>query len=1110
MLLLNELVGTSVLAHLTFGLLEGWWLAEDGVLRMAGTPALAPERWRQVLEAEGFIGIEMPAEAAHGLGQQIVVAISDGVVRLVQEGTTPTGNHTLPPKQRPTPQPELSGLTTDNDTLAIQVERALTELVSVHLKIAREELDRDTPLSEFGFDSITLTSFSHTLNARYGLRLSPTVFFEAPTIATLAAYLVREHRTELAPEFEVIDVPRQFDKPVPPAGAMAIRRRARRAVSRTVPVQLAPQALEPIAVIGMSGCFPQAEDIDALWANLQAGRDCIGELPASRWGAGAMPTIRHAGVIDGVDEFDPLFFNISPREAQGMDPQQRLLMTYVYKVIEDAGYSVQSLSGSNTALLVGTSTSGYGQMLVQSGEGVTGSSAAGLVGSMGPNRMSYWLNWHGPSEPVDTACSSSLVAVHRAVTLLRSGQCEQAVVGGVNTLLSLEAHESLALAGMLSPNGRCRTFSAEANGYVRSEGVGMLMLKPLSLAERDGDHIYGLIVGSAQNHGGRANSLTAPNPVAQAQLVETAFRQAGVDPRTVGYIEAHGTGTALGDPIEVQGLKLAFRALAGEDVLPVGRIGLGTIKSNLGHLELAAGVAGLIKVLLQMRYGRLVKSLNSEPLNPQVELEGSPFYVVNENRTWESLRDPHGQILPRRAGVSSFGFGGVNAHVVLEEYIPSVLNDKQTLATTNGPMLVVLSARSEERLKAQVEQLVAYLDTHEVELTDLAYTLQVGREALAVRLALVVDTLERLRERLLAYARGEVGLVDTYQGEVSRDQGTLTVFRADEELQEAISKWIARGKVGKLAELWVQGLGVDWSQLYGESRPKRISLPTYPFAKERHWVPQIPPKTTMLRLHPLLDRNSSLLGLTRYTRTLNGDEPHLTRVSIGGQRLMHGLCYLEMARVAGELATERKVCGLKNLIWGKPAQITGKDKELNIVFFQDGREVLYQIYSNNDKMAPHHLGELIFDPNEGFWPDRLNMVRVRSLLQEQEVYHDNNELLARLHLTPKIGMGSLIDSGVMSEVWKFVTRYANQDKETSCFPNIISSIRYGEIPSRESLIRIWQREITPAPQTDSVTTVALYDIDGLPQLVLDGLVIAQLEALTPIYLGEGIPHEAVK
>ncbi|UUM22295.1 SDR family NAD(P)-dependent oxidoreductase [Mycoavidus sp. SF9855] len=725
--------------------------------------------------------------------------------------------------------------------LQSQIEHKLTGLISAQLKIAREELERDTPLSEFGFDSITLTELGNALNQKYSLTLSSTIFFEYSTIAALAGYLAREHHALLAPAFAAMAT-----APIcPESGTVSslftpvLRNRRGRvalAVQRGDVSERDTIQAESIAVIGMSGCFPQAENIDALWANLLAEQDSIGALPASRWAGGLTPAICHAGVIDSMDEFDPLFFGISPREAQAMDPQQRLLMLYVYRVIEDAGYSVRSLSGSATALLVGTSAgSGYGNLLAQAGETVAGYSAVGLAGSMGPNRMSYWLNWHGPSEPIDTACSSSLVAVHRALELLRSGQCTQAVVGGVNTLLSLEIHESFTQAGMLSQDGRCKTFSAQADGYVRGEGVGMVFLKPLSAAERDGDHIYGLIKGSATNHGGRANSLTAPNPRAQADLIKAALRQAGVGPETVGYIEAHGTGTELGDPIEAQGLKSAFAELAAE--LPLAYCGLGSVKSNLGHLELAAGVAGLIKVLLQLQHRTLVKSLHCEELNPLLALSDSPFYVVQQTRAWEALRDRQGQELPRRAGVSSFGFGGVNAHVIVEEYV----GPPRAPTVFSGPVVVILSARNEAQLRDQAQQLLTYLERQaEVNLVDLAYTLQVGREALRVRLALVTSSISALQEQLAGYVRGEALQEDTIYGEVKREQGILAAFRADEDLQKAIEAWVAKGKVGKLAQLWVQGLEVDWGQLYAQTKPQRMSLPTYPFAKERYWVPQNP------------------------------------------------------------------------------------------------------------------------------------------------------------------------------------------------------------------------------------------------------------------------------
>ncbi|KAG0279775.1 hypothetical protein BGZ97_009508, partial [Linnemannia gamsii] len=352
-----------------------------------------------------------------------------------------------------------------------QIEHALTGMISAQLKIAREELERDMPFSEFGFDSVMLTGFGNALNQKYSLALSPTIFFEYSTITALAGYLVREHQAQLAPELTATVAAQLRPEggavaPLLPTISQRQRGRAAAAMLRSEVSDSERIKHEPIAVIGMSGCFPQAEDLDALWANLLAERDSIEALPASRWDRALAPAICHAGVIESIDEFDSLFFSISPSEAQAMDPQQRLLMLYVYRVIEDAGYSVRSLSGSNTALLVGTAAgNGYGHLVAQARATVAGYSAAGLAGSMGPNRMSYWLNWHGPSEPIDTACSSSLVAVHRALELLRSGQCAQAVVGGVNTLLSMEMHESFTQAGMLSSDGRCKTFSAQADGY---------------------------------------------------------------------------------------------------------------------------------------------------------------------------------------------------------------------------------------------------------------------------------------------------------------------------------------------------------------------------------------------------------------------------------------------------------------------------------------------------------------------------------------------------------------------------------------------------------------------------------------------------------------------
>ncbi|WP_199181286.1 type I polyketide synthase, partial [Chromobacterium alticapitis] len=746
-------------------------------------------------------------------------------------------------------------------------------------------------------------------------------------------------------------------------------RTGRRALRAAV-APVGASALEPIAIIGVSGRFPQAADPDRLWEALLAGRDCIADIPRARWDSAALSRklgfklADRAGIIEGVDEFDPLFFGISPREAQEMDPQQRLLMTYVWKALEDAGYAAQSLAGSKTALLVGTGSSGYGELLLEAGMAVEGFSAASRVPSMGPNRMSYWLDWHGPSEPVDTACSSSLVAIHRAATLLQHGQCGMAVVGGVNTLINPLAHISFGKAGMLSEDGRCKTFSAQANGYARGEGVGMLVLKPLSAAERDGDRIYALIRGSAENHGGKASSLTAPNPRAQAALIREAFERAGVDPATVGYIEAHGTGTPLGDPIEVQGLKSAFADMARGRPLSSGYCGLGSIKTNIGHLELAAGVAGVIKVLLQMRHRTLVKSLHSEDINPYIDLADSPFYVVQENRPWQAMTDEQDRAMPLRAGISSFGFGGVNAHVVLEEYQAP---EDHTGQAQPGVSAIVLSAKDEERLRDQAAQLLAAIEEgryQEADLPDIAYTLQVGRDAMNARLACTASSLAALADKLRRYLGGDNDIDEFFVGEARRNKETLENFAADEELREAVEKWMQRGKYRKLLDFWVKGLSLDWSRLHAGRRPRRLGLPTYPFARERYWIEAgAPAGQSHGSLHPLLHRNTSVLGLQRYSAAFDGQEFFFAEHVVREQRILPGVAHLEMVRaaVADALTLDENAHAirLEHMVFLRPIAAPADDEarqqniHLSLSLTEDG-ELEYRLHGDEaaDGEAP--------------------------------------------------------------------------------------------------------------------------------------------------------------
>ncbi len=494
-------------------------------------------------------------------------------------------------------------------------------------------------------------------------------------------------------------------------------------------------------------------------------------------------------------------------------------MMYVWKAIEDAGYSAKRIAGTKTGIFTGTLGSGYQTLINKAGLPVEGYTMTGIVPSVGPNRMSYFLDIHGPSEPVETACSSSLVAIHRAVKAIETGDCDMAVAGGVNTIVTPEGHIGFQKAGMLSEDGRCKTFSDQADGYVRGEGAGMIVLKKLSEAERDRDHIYGLIRGTAENHGGRSASLTAPNPQAQTDVLKSAYQKAGIHPSTITYIEAHGTGTALGDPIEINALKKAFQT----DGAPGGYCGIGSVKTNIGHLELAAGIAGVIKVLMQLKHRTLAKSLHCENINPHIKLKDSPFYIVTETKEWEALRDENGRVLPRRAGVSSFGFGGVNAHIVIEEYMGRSETEQQE-TREKASSLFVLSAKNEERLKERARLLRDFIQNgsfRHIDLADAAYTLQTGRDAMEARLGIIAGSAEELTEKLNAFLLGK-NSEDIISGRKKRENNTISMFSDDEDAADLVSAWLEKKKYKKVLRLWANGFDTDWEQLYTDSMPTEI------------------------------------------------------------------------------------------------------------------------------------------------------------------------------------------------------------------------------------------------------------------------------------------------
>ena len=963
-----------------------WPLWKEGGMRIDAASEQMMRTKMGLIPMETGTGLRGFVQALTASSQDQFIIV-EGVLKKIRELL-------LTQVSRPLVKSVTSTTTSEQSTASLKekVEKMLMNSISKQLKIKTEDLDLETELSEYGFDSIILTDFANKLNHQYKIELTPTIFFEHPTIGSFATYLSQHEAGKLAPHFSktfVVVQPYSKIEDESNTGTnlpdlLPMRKRSRFERSH----QSHPSEPEPIAIIGMAGQFPMAGDIDSFWKNLEEGKDCISEIPTSRWDWKALwgdpnteenkTNIKWGGFIEDTEQFDPLFFGISPREALLMDPQQRLLMEYVWLALEDAGYSAKSLSGTNTGIFIGTGSTGYSNLIERARIPIEGYSSTGMVPSVGPNRMSYFFNIHGPSQPIETACSSSLVAIHRAVEAIQSGGCEQAFVGGINTIVSPDSHVSFNKAGMLCEDGKCKTFSKDANGYVRGEGIGILFLKRLKDAEASGDRIYGVIRGSAENHGGRANSLTAPNPRAQADLIKTAYSKSNIDPRTVSYIEAHGTGTPLGDPIEINGLKTAFKELyetSGESEVVVCQephCGIGAVKTHIGHLELAAGVAGVIKVILQLQHKKLIKNLHCGEQNPYIDLKESPFYLVKENQDWLVFNDKNGNPLPRRASISSFGFGGSNAHVIVEEYIPQD-DGRHQLPTVNesNPALVVLSAKNSERLKEYAQKLLAFLkenkdqeELSKINLGELAYTLQVGREAMEERLGIIASLTEDLLEKLTKYLAGEEHIEDLYLGQVKKNKETISLFETDDELQNALEGWIKKRKYSKLLEFWTKGLNIDWSKLYANQnnqKPRKISLPTYPFARERYWIEE---STTTLTssdkgtlgaqhsLHPLVQQNTSTLSEQKFSSIFTGEEFFLRDHIVNGQKVLPGVAYLEMAREAVKKAIGEREANLelKNIVWARPIIIEDQPKTVHIGLFpEENGNISYKIYTNNNQ-----------------------------------------------------------------------------------------------------------------------------------------------------------------
>ncbi|MCC6750543.1 MAG: AMP-binding protein [Deltaproteobacteria bacterium] len=610
----------------------------------------------------------------------------------------------------------------------------LRQTVAELLGLAEEgSLPADRPLKELGLTSLKAKELQDRLSRTLGRALPATLAYDHPTLEELGRHLL----------VELGESPREA------VVAEAVERRA----------------VEPVALLGFGCRFPGGvSDAESFWRLLEGGVDAISHVPASRFpveryyraerGVPGKLYTREGGFLDDVEGFDAPFFHLAPREVQAMDPQQRLLLEVAWEALEQAGIAVPRLRGSRTGVFVGLSTHDYaGRLLAQGNPGLLDAHfATGTSGSVAAGRLAYQFGLEGPALVVDTACSSSLVALHLACQSLRAGESDLALVGGVNLILGPEASVAMCQLGALSPDGRCKAFSARADGYGRAEGCAVVVLKRLSAARRDGDPILALVRGSAVNQDGASNGLTAPSGAAQERVMADALSQAQLAPAEVAYVEAHGTGTELGDPIEVQALARALGAGRKLDE----PLYIGSVKSNLGHTEAAAGLAGLLKTVLALRHGTLPRTLHVEEPSPHLPWGELPVAVVREARAF-----PERPGAPRVAGVSSFGFSGTNAHVVLEGVAPERGAAPEVTASERGPQLLPLTARSPEALRVLAGRVAAELRAHpERALADLAHTAGVGRAAFPERLALLArdsgEAAEAL-EKWLATAELEAG-----------------------------------------------------------------------------------------------------------------------------------------------------------------------------------------------------------------------------------------------------------------------------------------------------------------------------------------------------------------
>lgn len=746
-----------------------------------------------------------------------------------------------------------------------------------------------------------------------------------------------------------------------------------------------------IAIIGMAGKFAECNNIDEFWSAITKGKECICDFPSQR-----IPDIEHilknkyymefmqgdffselgdmeklfrkGGYLNEIDKFDAAFFGISPREAKYMEPMQRFFLEAAYQSIEDAGYGGDMIYGTKTGVFVGRDNTNIPLYRY-----TTEPDTMHLTGSYGgilASRVSYIFNLKGPAMVIDTACSSALISIHEACQSINNGECEMAIAGGISvfplgTIKDLK--NQMSFESIESKDDKIRTFDRDAKGTVWGEGVGSILLKPLSKALNDGDHIHAVIRGSAINNDGASNGITAPSAAAQEEVILMAWKNAGIDPETIGYVEAHGTGTVLGDPIEIKGLTNAFRKHTDRNQF----CAIGSLKPNIGHLVAASGVASLIKVVMSLKNKTLPPSIYFDNPNPYINFAKSPVYVNDTLKNWESGTQP------RRAGISSFGFSGTNCHIILEE-----IQEPQEVEPTEAECIwcLTLSAKSKAALISMIED---YKNSEQLlqsqNIESICYTSNIGRGHYTYRLAIMVrsvqeliakiksvDTLETDENQGIFYGQHKVVLESKKSkesGDITDDKKARLTKNAQVLLSElnTVKGEAAVSKLKEICSLYVTGAWVEWKILYNGKKIKKAAIPVYPLERTRCWAE---PKNSKLeckevekfQMHPLI--HGMVTDSIRdqiYETYLTTDCWVLSDHKVMNHCIIPGTSYLEMAREAAYRYYKTNSLELRNVTFLTPLAVEENEKKYVQIILKKEKEFLEFIIASRQDMVDQSI-----------------------------------------------------------------------------------------------------------------------------------------------------------